>query len=768
MARSERASSPEAMDIDSQSDFLETQSLVRLEGDGSRGAYSAFHETQQPQEISKNVYPSVSLGSYKATALSAEDAAGIKTSGRPTTQGYHHQNAAQSERTDWNVPPIIEETREPQDYPSSGTYSRIRNTIKGVEKNNITVERQTTGGWLPPKRRRFNTGNPQDEKSRKPLPAPIEKRRSARLDSLVPKPCYNENHTKNEGDELEYLLESVETRSTTPIPPPQPLETRQDSEGKKRKPQRLVLRPPKPPGANDDVRSAPDDPKRRKVTPSALTTGSPGPIAMQNASSLIEAPVDARAITTLNPPSLNMAPINARPIATQNASSSFVAPVNACATAIPNTPSSITAPVNARPTVTQHASLSVGPPLNACPITMPWGSGPPLSVPATPHIPSRRGRPPLSATARPSIPPRRGRPPLRGHRMQDASLSSSLSRSDFPRRLPAPASAPGIQPLGFERFKQPRFNSIPTAEALANRRLFFHTPWVLNDTRLCFLGLPRPIRRKIYILCLSGGKFHPFARSASSSKTANRKRAGGERPTVALLRTCKLVFMEAEPVLYGYNTFCLHTVPALTAFLKMMRNPVRRSWIRSVETSVSAQDMTSMERDLVVSRLESEGGRQGLEKEKRLHHAVRRHLAHVTWPKKLKPILAMKLEYLFVDLTEASCERGCCYLNAHAMIAFNEGFEWGLPKGLRVKVLGSEIHTQEPAAGMLLRWLMGFQEWRERKVVKLVEGVGWMGGAISGLEIEEEEGGIWDEEQGAAAEEMEKAVAHGEGKGGIS
>ncbi|KAL9039072.1 MAG: hypothetical protein Q9214_005025, partial [Letrouitia sp. 1 TL-2023] len=644
MARFGQASSPEAMDVDSQSDMLETQSRVRLEGDSSRGADPAFQETQQPQDLSKKNCHSVSLESYEAKTLRTEDAPSIKTSGRLTTQGYH-RDAVQSENTGWKESPIIEETQEPQDYPSSGTYSGIRNTIEAVEENNITVEKQTTGGWLPPKRGRFNAGNLQDEKSRKPLPAPMEKRHSARLESLVPKPYYEDSRMEDGGDGLETLFESMETRNTTPITPPQPLETGPDPEGKKRKPQRLVLRPPKPPSSNDGVRSAPDDLKRRKVTPSALTTGIPCPIA------------------------------------TQNPSSSFMAPFNACAITTPDTSSLIMAPTSARPIATHHASLSSRPPFIARPITMPWGGGPPVT--AQPRIPPRRGRPPLSATARPSIPPRRGRPPLRGHQMQDVSLSSSLSRSNFPQSLQAPASAQRIQPLEFERFKQPTFNSIPTAEALANRRLYFHSPWVLNDTHPCFLGLPRSIRRKIYILCLSGGKFHPFAHSSSSSKTASRKGAGGERPAVALLRTCKLVFMETEPVLYGYNTFCLHTVPALTAFLKMMRNPVKRSWIRSVETSVSAQDMTSIERDLVVSRLEDEVGGQGLEKEKRLHHAVRRHLAYVTWPKKLKPILAMKLEYLFVDLTEASCERGCCYLNAHAMIAFNEGFEWGLPKGLR-------------------------------------------------------------------------------------
>ncbi|KAI4209757.1 MAG: hypothetical protein LQ351_007353 [Letrouitia transgressa] len=744
MARSAQATSLEAMDIDSQSDVLETQSLVRPEEDGSQGADSAFQETQQAQGPSKNIPPSLPLESHKATTLGLEDAARIKTSKGPTTQSVYQQNAPHCERTDWNEPPIIEETQEPHNCPSSGTYSRIRNTIEGVEENNIVIEKQTRG-WSPSKRGRFNAKDLQGWKSRKPLPIPIEKRRSARLDSLVPKASYNDNLKQDGEDGLETLLESVETRSTTPIPPPQPLETTQYSEGKKRKLQKLILRPPKPPGTYDDVRSVPDDPRWRKITPSALTTGNPHPITTQSTSSLIEAPVNARAVATSNTPSSIMAPISARPIAAQHASSSFMAPGNASAIAIPDIPPSTMAPTSARPIAPRHASPWAGPPHGAYPTTMPGGGGPPQSVAARTHIPSRRGhhgRPPLSATAQSSISRRRGRP-----------LLSATARPPVPpRRLPAlaPAPAPRTQALGYERFNQPRFGSIPTAEALVNRRLFYHTPWALNDTRLCLLGLPRHIRQKIYILCLSGGKFHPFARSASSSRTANRKRAGREKPAVALLRTCKLVFMEAEPVLYGYNTFCLHTIPALTAFLKMMRNPVRNSWIRSVETSVSAHDMTSIEREILVSRLasegEGEGGGQGLDKEKRLHHAVRRHLAHVTWPRKLKPILAMKLEYLCVDLTEASCERGCCYLNAHAMIAFNEGFEWGLPKGLRVKVLGSEIHTREPAAEMLLRWMMGFQEWRERKVVKLVEGVAWMGGAISGLEIEEEEEGIWDEE----------------------
>ncbi|KAL9607291.1 MAG: hypothetical protein Q9167_007782, partial [Letrouitia subvulpina] len=608
MARSRQASSPEEMDVDCQSDVLGTQSLVPQEENGSRRADYAIQETQQPQDPSKKDHPSDLLEPLNATTLLAEDAAGIKSSGRPTTQEYHHHNIAQSKETGWKELPVIEETQNPQGYPSSGSYVNIKNTIEAEEKNK-NVGKQTRGSWLPSKGGSSNAGILQGEKSRKPLPAPIERRSSARLKSLVSKPRYNDNYTEDEDDGLETLFERAETRSITPMPPPRAQEIRQDSGGRKRKPQRLVLRPPKPPSGNDGMRSATDDSKRQKVTPSAVMTGSP------------------------------------RPITTQNASLSIVAPVDACPIATQYTPSSIEAPISAG---------AIATPVSTHAITMPRRGRPPLSATGQRSVPPRRGRPPLSAPARPSTLPLRSRPLLGSFQIQDASLpsSSSLSRSTFPGRLPAPESAPASQLPSFERFKQPRCNSIPTGEALANRRLFFHIPWVLNDTRLCFLGLPRPIRRKIYILCLSGGKFHPFAHSSYSSKTANRIRAGREAPAVALLRTCKLVFMEAEPVLYGYNTFCLHTGPAITAFLNMMRNPVRRSWIRSVETSISAQDMTSKERDLVVSRLEGEG--EGLEKEKELHHAVRQHLAHVIWPKKLKPILAMKLEYLFVDLTEAS------------------------------------------------------------------------------------------------------------------
>ena len=91
-------------------------------------------------------------------------------------------------------------------------------------------------------------------------------------------------------------------------------------------------------------------------------------------------------------------------------------------------------------------------------------------------------------------------------------------------------------------------------------------------------GLPLEIRQMIYAKCLVVGKCFPYTIAGSldenecndddSLKTIESplESSGYGRPNNSLLRACKVIHQEAEPLLYQCNTFVL-PISDLTARL---------------------------------------------------------------------------------------------------------------------------------------------------------------------------------------------------------
>ena len=170
-----------------------------------------------------------------------------------------------------------------------------------------------------------------------------------------------------------------------------------------------------------------------------------------------------------------------------------------------------------------------------------------------------------------------------------------------------------------------------------------------------------------------------------------------DSPAVSLLRTCKRICEEAEPLLYKRNTFILPNVSFTTRFFDTSLNTdTRRLWVKTVELDLDPSDMASMDKSVINSsrpglyksyqeRLSDQPGHSASESNRLctrdLHKAFKQQLVTETWPAKLAPILKhLLLDKLIVNLECSTCEDGCCELFAGALTAFRNGFVLAVPK----------------------------------------------------------------------------------------
>ncbi|KAL8739865.1 MAG: hypothetical protein Q9190_007372 [Brigantiaea leucoxantha] len=285
-----------------------------------------------------------------------------------------------------------------------------------------------------------------------------------------------------------------------------------------------------------------------------------------------------------------------------------------------------------------------------------------------------------------------------------------------------------------------------------------------KSTAPLLMTLPFVIRRQIYILCLSVGKIYPYfsenrriiAENSGDKKgkskdvaASRRKLTPIQRPCTALLLVCKAIRAEAEPFLYSHNIVKLPTLRLSEKFLRAsLPTRARRSWLRSIEVSLLAADLTTQERQRIAEKtqhLQSASshrlqphkqttGAQRVQLVYNLHNACRAHLKHITWPRKIAPLLELDLVYLMVDLSDCACLYGCCYMNYSAMLAFNRGFVRDIPKILRFRTLATDQYLPEPTPNTMLKWVVDFTRLRRKKRLSLKQGLWRYKEILEGLE----------------------------------
>ena len=224
-----------------------------------------------------------------------------------------------------------------------------------------------------------------------------------------------------------------------------------------------------------------------------------------------------------------------------------------------------------------------------------------------------------------------------------------------------------------------------------------------------FLGLPSEIRRMIYIYCLVVGKVFPYTVSETYDEydqdfdddPTSQELSECEVPCVALLAVCRGVRLEAEPLLYQRNTIFLPASDLTARFFKRcLHNDIRRAWVKSVDISLDALDMTRSDREAVLDKQLANVREDMLFPDKvddewhwpeathlrdTMHDAYQVHLREVVWPRKMSYLLDfLDLEELAIDLRESKCLDGCCIMESEGIKSMSRGFAHTLPKTIRV------------------------------------------------------------------------------------
>lgn len=222
--------------------------------------------------------------------------------------------------------------------------------------------------------------------------------------------------------------------------------------------------------------------------------------------------------------------------------------------------------------------------------------------------------------------------------------------------------------------------------------------------------LPPEIRQRIYEDILVVGKVFPYTLGESydeyecdyDDELTERELACYEAPEVGLLLVCKTIHAEAEPLLYRRNTFVLPPSDLTARFFnRSLHNDTRRGWIKSVEVSFEASDLTRDDREATLDEQleltrddmlfpEKGEGDAWLHPDvdnwaQNMHESYKECLSLVVWPRKAAFILDhLQLRELVVDFGAATCIEDCCCIRKHGIQAMAAGFAKGLPEILKL------------------------------------------------------------------------------------
>ena len=206
----------------------------------------------------------------------------------------------------------------------------------------------------------------------------------------------------------------------------------------------------------------------------------------------------------------------------------------------------------------------------------------------------------------------------------------------------------------------------------------------------------------IYRCCLLVGKVAPYADSEAKPLF----------PYVPVLRVCKAIFREAEPVIYE-NIFILpHHTAIQKLFDKTLATPARKLMLKSVE--ISLENKYPIPKDTLISSM---GSMRVLSQRIITHdtgnfvfklRCVLEYLGRdINWPLKIGPILEnLTLDRIILDMSCSSCSGSCdCDMAAISIMFLDSGFARRAPKSVEIK--GWDAGGEEAEAMVQIAWGSG-------------------------------------------------------------
>ncbi|MCJ1245129.1 hypothetical protein MMC30_002330 [Trapelia coarctata] len=255
------------------------------------------------------------------------------------------------------------------------------------------------------------------------------------------------------------------------------------------------------------------------------------------------------------------------------------------------------------------------------------------------------------------------------------------------------------------------------------------------------LSFPREIRQIIYRYALSVGFVHPY-RLQDSQETGYFT----EVPNVNLLATCRQINAEASALLYSENTFFLpDTDLTIKFFTNALHNATRRAWVKSVHLGLGDHEISVSNLRTINSKIVDvlhilPHGTPWYQ-----HVACKCYLRQVSWPRKVQPILDfLRLDSLVINFAGARCTKGCCFLTASALSAFQAGFAHGMPTNLEICGLtpcgsGLNYNVENPRrTKSCVRALQFWTKLRNEKCVPLNNGWKAMKSLVDWMEREQQ------------------------------
>ncbi|KAL6712924.1 hypothetical protein ACLMJK_009479 [Lecanora helva] len=225
--------------------------------------------------------------------------------------------------------------------------------------------------------------------------------------------------------------------------------------------------------------------------------------------------------------------------------------------------------------------------------------------------------------------------------------------------------------------------------------------------------VPAEIREIIYAQCLVVGKVYPYLGSmdcetdgGDDDDSSAEELDSRAFPQVALLRLCRAVHEEAEPILYGQNQFVLPPLELTTRlFSRSLYNDERRMMVKSVVFTFEDPDLSRNNGELSEARYAT-GSPE--EFEARLFFTIlknsRERLVKFAWLQKAFHLLDLELDELVIDLGDFGVS-----MKVEAICALSMGLGKAMPKRIELLYWRDGVGKQpgqEPITELLETWTM--------------------------------------------------------------
>ena len=214
--------------------------------------------------------------------------------------------------------------------------------------------------------------------------------------------------------------------------------------------------------------------------------------------------------------------------------------------------------------------------------------------------------------------------------------------------------------------------------------------------------LPLEIRQMIYAECLVVGTVSPyFLRTlrhysdwwcGQSDEKIARQLSKYNAPEVRLLRVCKAIHQEAEPMLYQRNTFRLPASDLMTRFFeRSLHTDARRAMVKSVEMSFHPGDLHEDEGWKDLSK-QSEKSRSWIDQfEQECRGSYEELLELPGWLRNASYVFDhLCLDKLVLDFTDPDTHQLRFSKRPAAVMALEQGFAKSIAKSLKLRGLTVE------------------------------------------------------------------------------